>query len=215
MITAVIVSYKREANLPIIIDSLKHKEVSEIIVFNNNPDMTVAIDNVIVINSKKNFKCWAKYVIASMITTDYVLSIDDDLYLREGAIDILLKYTQKDLALGVMGLNIINGKYSIGERVNGKKITENKKVDILLGRMILTTPERMSKAIYMRNQIEGWKEKPYLATESEDIVLSFGGDNIVVSGNLIGDLSEHNISLHKREHHALNRDMAVEDLLTL
>jgi glycosyltransferase involved in cell wall biosynthesis len=221
IITAVIVSYKREENLPKIIESLKSDLIEEIIVFNNNPDKQIEVKGAIVINSQKNWRCWAKYIVSQMVKTEWVLSMDDDIMFGKDGLNILFEATRGDLEgiYGLFGVNLINGSYSKGKRIVSDKIKEKRSVDILLGRVILCKTEKMALATYSRSLIAGYRDKHYLFDEGEDIILTLankrsGFKNYVIpSSDDLGfiNLSELGQSLYKRKSHMNNRDLAVKD----
>jgi len=223
IITAVIVSYKREGNLEKIVNSLKSDLIEEIIIFNNDPDKKIEVDGVVVVNSKKNWRCWAKYIIGQMVKTDWVLSIDDDIMLGKDGLNLLFKSTQEDPGglHGLFGVNLVNGSYSKGERIYSDEIKEKQEVDILLGRVILCKTEKMAMATYFRSLIEDYRNKYYIFDESEDIILSLankklGFKNYVIpSSNDLGfiNLPEQGQSLFRRKSHKNNRDMAVKEFL--
>lgn len=220
MISAVIVSYKREANIPKIIQSLSHPAINEIVVFNNNPNSTADFKNCVHIKSNKNYKCWTKYAIGSMLINPYVLSIDDDLMLNRGTVDQLLQNKQlvdKGCNIGFFGLNLVNDSYSNGQKFKSTEIKENKRVDILLGRLVFSSPLLLSQALHFRNSLPNYQNKSYLAGEGEDIILSLAThENYLLAANKEQapiELPELGQSLHKRQQHKDNRNQAVIDAL--
>lgn len=218
-ITAVIINFKREKNLPKIINSLQHGLVKEIIIFNNNPDTWIDINGVTVINSEKNWRCWAKYVIGQMVKTPWVLSMDDDLMLGEKGLDLLWAEVEENNIYGFWGVNPVGKSYVKGNRVWTKRIDKKAGVDILLGRLILCQPYKMAYACWVRTQIPDYRDKPYIYNESEDIVLTMSnqGKNYVVPSvgdEGVIDLPEHGQSLFRRgDEHRVNRNLAVEEML--
>ena len=156
MITAFLVNYKRQGNLKQIVESiLPNKNVEEIVIFNNDPDLKLAVDGATVINSEKNWKCWAKYVVPQLVKTKWVLILDDDLMLQENTINRFLEEANKDEEgiYGLLGLNLKDGLYSKGERFHTRDVKGSVKVDILLGRLVFCKPRKLSLASYYRSRI--------------------------------------------------------------
>jgi len=223
IITAVIVNYKREGNLDKIVNSLKSDLVEEIIIFNNNPNKDIKVDGATVINSGKNWRCWAKYIISQMVKTDWVISLDDDIILGKEGLNLLVNNAKDDpeAIYGFFGVNLVNGSYSKGKRVDSNKIKEKKAVDILLGRTIFCKTEKMAMATYHRSLIEDYRNKHYIFNEGEDIILTLvnkklGFKNYVIpSSDDLGfiNLPELGQSLFRRKTHKNNRDLAVKEFL--
>jgi len=82
MITAVLLSWKRKANMPLIIEALRSQSVPvEVWVINNDGLDDFGADRLIAIpwNSGE----WARYVIAGRVTTTYTMFQDDDFMLGD------------------------------------------------------------------------------------------------------------------------------------
>lgn len=83
MITAIIQSYRRQENIPIIIEALRNQRLppSRIIVWNDNDGSgkDLHIDGIEIINTNSNeWHSCGSFLIAYFATTDYICVIDDD-----------------------------------------------------------------------------------------------------------------------------------------
>lgn len=133
-ITAVVLSWKRFKNIPIILNNLYRSEnVDEIILWNNNPDIQLSYKNkkLLLFNSPSNFGTSARWCAASLTKNPNILFIDDDLVLTPSQISILFKkYLSNNKRIyGCFGRNLENNKYAF-KPASGE-------VDIVLGRVML------------------------------------------------------------------------------
>lgn len=81
-ITAVLLSYRRKENMPLIIDALRRQTVPvEIWLINNDGLEDFGADRLIAI--PWNAGEWARYVVAGRVETDYCLFQDDDFMLGD------------------------------------------------------------------------------------------------------------------------------------
>src|SRR5512139_162923 len=139
-ITALLLSYKRQQNLREILQSLQAtKLVSEVIVWNNNPDLRLKGGAAVkVINSTHNFKAYARYAAAFLAANDLILFQDDDLVLRPDDVAALHRELTDDPGriYGVEGRNLTDGNYA-PEMVFGE-------VDIVLGRLMLFSKQLLA-----------------------------------------------------------------------
>ena len=227
MITTFVLSYKRQRNLGQIIDSIKaNKHVSEIVIFNNDPDIKVEIERVTVINGGKNWKCWVKFIFPQLIQTKWVVILDDDIMLQRNTVEWFLENAKGDEEgiYGFFGMNLNENEdkpYSKGERVNTFNIGELTKVDILLGRVIFCKTSKLAAASYFRSKIPDYQNKECLFSGNEDIVLAMANTKegysnyVMASPKDMGctNLPEGESALSKRETHFESRDAAVREML--
>lgn len=105
-VTAVLLSYKRKPNMPLIIEAIRSQTVpTEIWVINNDGSEDFGADRLIAI--PWNAGEWARYVFAARVETEYCMFQDDDFMLGdkfflEDAIDIHNRKSPVSL-LGVAG----------------------------------------------------------------------------------------------------------------
>lgn len=79
---AFILAYKREENLPAVLEGIRRQSfVKDIYVVHNWPSVK-RVDGVINIFSEKNFGCIGRHAIAQLAEAPYVLFVDDDLELK-------------------------------------------------------------------------------------------------------------------------------------
>lgn len=114
-VTAILLSWKRKPNMPLIVQAIRQQTVeTEIWVINNNGTESFGADRVICAHDNDgmmqqpwNMGEWARYVFAPRITTEYGMFQDDDFVLGddiflEDAITIHREKCPKHL-LGVAG----------------------------------------------------------------------------------------------------------------
>jgi len=131
-VTAILLSWKRPQNMPRIVDELKRSpRVSEIVLWNNDPEKNLQFSGVKVINSPRNYHCLARYCMVPLAENNEILFQDDDLVIRPEQLETIhAAYTRDPSRIyGVAGRNIVNGLYS-ADVVHGE-------CDIVLGQAML------------------------------------------------------------------------------
>ena len=106
MITAVLMSWKRKPNMPLIVEALRSQTVPvEIWMINNNGTEDFGADRTAFFYPSTGE--WARYVIAGRVETEYVMFQDDDFMLGDSTFlaDALQIHADKcsDNILGVAG----------------------------------------------------------------------------------------------------------------
>ena len=78
-VTALLLNWKRPANLPRVIDSIRRQTVPISIWLwdNSGGDDDFGVD--VVIRASENFLCWPRWLMGALAHGDYVFSLDDDL----------------------------------------------------------------------------------------------------------------------------------------
>ncbi|MFT3673647.1 hypothetical protein [Aestuariivirga sp.] len=140
-VTAVLLSWKRPNNIPLIVGQLEATGiVSEILVWNNNPDLMLRHPSIIAVNSSHNFKAYARLGLAMMAKNDTIMFHDDDLLFRPEDIIALhrLQQAAPHRIHGFMGRNLKGGQYA-REKAFGD-------VDIVLGQFMLFSKELLAQA---------------------------------------------------------------------
>lgn len=131
-ISVVLLSWRRPENLESIIDSLrKHPRVKEILVWNNNPKITLKSDHATIINSGRNFLPFARYCLVPLTTYPLIWFQDDDLLISAQQLDAIISAYSKapSRIYGCRGRNVVKGRYA-PEIVYGE-------CDIILGQSML------------------------------------------------------------------------------
>ena len=129
-ITAIIQSYRRQENIPIIIKRLKEQThpPSRIIVWNDNDGKgkDLYIDGIEIINTNSNewHNC-GSFLIAYFCTTDYICIIDDDALPGRRYFEFCLKYigNEKQILSGfgiILRSNKYTGRSEVRSRVSNK-----------------------------------------------------------------------------------------------
>lgn len=200
--SAVLLSWKRPQNLPVVIESLRAiRHIAEIVVWNNNPEHKLVIDepDVLVINAPKNYKCFARYCVAPLASHNDLWFQDDDVCLAPEQFNLLLRHYLSNPAriYGCRGRAIENGRYVAAERYGD--------VDIIIGQTLM----------FHRSLLAGLfgavgKLPPI---EEDDIAfsLSLGRKHRAVHVGKLRDLGMSDAAaLHKQSGHFARRQNAVE-----
>ena len=202
--TAILLSWKRPHNLSRIIGSLARTPlICEVMVWNNNPDITLAFPGVTVINSPRNFLCFARYCLAALASHETLWFQDDDLLVTAEQIARIDAAYRGDTSriYGIVGRDIVNGLYSADD-VYGE-------CDIVLGRAMLFHRRLLFRAF------EPLGSLPPDMTE-DDIIFSLAsvGRHVAVDVSPVEDLgSADDAALWKRPEHFDRRQKAVDFML--
>jgi len=183
-ITAVILHYypERTKNVPRIVKDLKDssRPPDEIIIFNNNPEMTYSGDGI-VINSGKNWGGRARYPIALLEPSDYYLFLDDDVSVRKNTIENFSKYAFDSCCNGYWG-KIINPDssrcYVTGKEIYGKHISEPKEVDLLVGEALFFVSFSAFKNVFKTEEM--LVKENYTFGREEDLITSMSNRPFVI-----------------------------------
>ena len=116
---AVLLSYKRPKNLPLIAKSLlKNKYISRVIISNNNPEVRMQDwfdfedERLEIVNQKVRRLPGYRFEIARQLKEQYFICIDDDLFLRPSQITTLYQALVNDPASphGIWGQKFYTGE---------------------------------------------------------------------------------------------------------
>lgn len=196
MVTILLMNYKREQNLPKIIDSLRSQTVPcEIFLWNNSGKIYENPKVDWIINSSNNVRCWSRWSMVPFASNEYVMTLDDDLcFSTNDCLELLINESKADhspgRAIGTHGVILDKkGNYypremsqqlrKVGIKIPPRhyKYPEKKMfVDILKGRLIFFRKEDL-------------KNVPMYPAETDKFMYC---DDIVVSKYLAGT--------HKRHH---------------
>lgn len=129
-ITAIIQSYRRQENIPIIIKALRNQRLppSRIIIWNDNDgsgrDLHINGIEIINTNSNKWHSC-GSFLIAYFATTDYIALIDDDILPAKDWLYFCSKNIQEKQILTGFGIKLRSNRY--GDRLGYKSTVSPKK----------------------------------------------------------------------------------------
>ena len=141
-ITAILLNWKRPENIVKTIKSIRNQSVPiKICLWNNNPEDKTKYDVDLQIDSPNNFKCYPRWMMASLIETDYIFTLDDDLILSDNNVikDTLYFYESLENNMSIVGYTgvILNQDkdYWTSEHITEPKNIDIK-VDIVKGRFM-------------------------------------------------------------------------------
>ncbi len=200
-ITAILLSWRRAHNLPRIINELAlSPRVAEIMLWNNNPEVRLDFPGVTVINSPRNFLCFARYSLVPLAAHDTIWFQDDDLLIRSDQLEAVYSAYEADPGriYGIKGRKIVNGLYSADD-VYGE-------CDIVLGQAMLFHRRLLQHAFAPLGSL------PPEVTE-DDIIFSLasGRRPFAVDVSPIEDLGSHDDeALWRQPGHFERRQAAVE-----
>lgn len=200
-LTVVLLSWKRPANIPIILEILySAKSVNEIILWNNNPELSLNYKHpkLVVINANKNLGTTARYSVALLAKNDNIMIQDDDLCYKPEQIEKIFSEYLKDKSriYGPFGRNLYNGKYRM-KNVWGE-------ADIIIGRTLLFEKNLL---INFFKFAEPWKN----LLHEDDILfsLSQAKKHFALKLGLITELSNEE-ALYKKPMHLEKRQKMVD-----
>jgi hypothetical protein len=208
IITAILLNWKRPENIVKTIKSIRDQSIPvKICLWNNNPDDKTNYDVDLQINSPNNFKCYPRWMMASLIETNYIFTLDDDLVLSDDNVieDTLNLYkrinTDDKLILGYTGVILNQDKdYWTSEHLTEPK-NEDIKVDIVKGRFMF-----MSKSLINNMTLENEET-------CEDIkVSSYSNYKLIPSilKNRLSNLDELEVGLFGSSDHNIKRSVATK-----
>ena len=206
-ITAILLNWKRPENIVKTIKSIKDQSVPvKICLWNNNPEDKTKYDVDIQIDSPSNFKCYPRWMMASLIETDYIFTLDDDLILSDNDVikDTLYFYESLENNMAIVGYTGVilneNKDYWSSEHIKYPKDT-NIIVDIVKGRFMF-----MSKSLINNMTLENEET-------CEDIKVSSYSNYKVISSILkdkLLNLDELGVGLFGTIEHNIKRTMATK-----
>lgn len=184
-VAAVVLSWRRPANVPVVVEALRRQAaVSEVYVWHNRPS-AAAVAGAVNVFCESNLKCRVRHAFAQALGADYVLFIDDDIYpsvdLSSHLHDAIARAGDKSV-LGVFGVVAGPGAagYSAGvhlhgheeDRIgrNGRLVPELTAVDVVKGRLHLIRRDRLA-AVWATTDSFPLSDRQ---KEEDDILLSAG-----------------------------------------
>lgn len=180
MISAIILSWNRIDNLiGLLHEYSQYRIVSEIIVFNNNPqhDLKSTIEGInpgiILIQTNKDLGMYTRFAAAGLASNNCILYVDDDIFVPESTVAEL--HTRWLAAPGQC--HGTHGRNAIGGYVPLDRFGQ---VKIVLTRCLMTSKENCLRAFRLALQFEHLNSFP--KGNGEDIILSYS--SILSSGSL-------------------------------
>jgi Glycosyl transferase family 64 domain len=131
LFTAILLSWRRRQNLPMIVRTLRSiPQVAEILVWNNSPE-PLHLEGASVVQAPQNFGCLPRYSLVPLAKHDNIFFQDDDLLIEAGHFAMLLSGYAADPSriYGLRGRNLRDGKY-VFEDAYGE-------VDVVLGQSMM------------------------------------------------------------------------------
>ena len=206
-ITAILLNWKRPENIVKTIKSIRNQSVPiKICLWNNNPEDKTKYDVDLQIDSPNNFKCYPRWMMASLIETDYIFTLDDDLILSDNNVikDTLYFYESLENNMSIVGYTgvILNQDkdYWTSEHITEPKNIDIK-VDIVKGRFMF-----MNKSLINNITLENEET-------CEDIkVSSYSNYKVIPSilKNRLSNLDELGVGLFGSNNHNLKRSIATK-----
>lgn len=138
--TALLVNWQRPDNMAKVIHSLRLQSVPvEVILWNNNESDDSDYDADLQINCSENKLCYPRWLCAYFASTDFVFTLDDDLYIRtpdtiEQCIEFM-KGRPVDTILGQTGVRLKEVDYWNSEHVLAPT-SNDEAVDVVKGRFM-------------------------------------------------------------------------------
>ena len=215
-ICAIVLSWKREKNIPFVVEGLKKQSfIDDILIFHNSP-ASKKIPDCINIVSELNLGCMVRHSIADLLDYDYFVFSDDDFCLRGDLTKVILPYINShgsESVLGFFGREL--AKDSAEPYTSGKSVTTDtfKPVDIVKGRFYIMSKRSLralaesefnTKCLRSEDDIRANVTCQYYF-EKPSYLLPF-------SKEYVEELPEPH-ALHERSFHNEYRDTAVTDAI--
>jgi hypothetical protein len=202
--TAILLSWRRPHNLPPIIEALAGSpRIGEIMLWNNNPEVRLDFPGVTVINSPRNFLCFARYSLVPLAAHDTIWFQDDDLLLSNAQLEAMYAAYLPDPSriYGRVGRNLVDGLYSADD-VYGD-------CDIVLGQTMLFHRNLLHYAFTPLGALP-----PDLAEDDIIFSLATARRHLAVEVGPIEDLGmDDGVALWRRPDHFERRQRAVDFML--
>jgi hypothetical protein len=198
--SAVVLSWKRPHNIPIIVEALHAiPHIREIIVWNNDPEVTVDAPGALVFNAPKNYGCFPRYCVAPLAAYDNLWFQDDDICVHADQFELVRRRYVEDggRIYGFRGRVIENGRYVMAD-VYGE-------VDIVIGQTMMFHRSLLSAVFRVIGKL------PPIVEDDIAFCLSVGRKHYAVHAGTLHNLGmEDAVALHTRPGHAQRRQAAVD-----
>lgn len=207
--TALLLNWKRPGNMKKVIACLKEQTVGvEIFLWNNNKKDACKYAVDVKVHSSQNFLCWPRWLMASLARTEFVFTLDDDVFLTrptviQECIDFFRRHNPpSDTILGIYGVKLDEHmNYKQSNHIRRPKQARN--VDIVKGRFMF-----MKRAFVQ--SIPMGHELP----RGDDIYISSFSEHKLIPAflnNAWKDLPEGDVALYgQKKFHKRYRQEAVD-----
>jgi len=178
LVTVIVLNFARSCNIPIIIDSIKSQTIlAEITIWNNGRIDPNDWQSNMEIYCSQNLYCWPRWFLASQVSTEFVVCMDDDICpispdSLEAIISIIPSRSKSPQLVGIEGVLLRPGapyfpKYGRpwlrpgGPPDDGKSslhlgyVNNRTSVDIVKGRFVAARTEYFS-ALPMRTPYQNY-----------------------------------------------------------
>lgn len=206
-ITAILLNWKRPENIVKTIKSIRDQSVPvKICLWNNNSEDKTKYDVDLQIDSPSNFKCYPRWMMASLIESDYIFTLDDDLILSDNDVirDTLYFYESlgnNTTIVGYTGVILNEDKDYWSSQHIGYPEDSTIKVDIVKERFMFLS-KNLVKNVTLENE-----------ETCEDIKISSYSNFKLVPSLLKGrltNLDEMGVGLFGSNDHNLKRTIATK-----
>lgn len=194
------------------IQSIRSQSVPiEILLWNNNSDDTTQYDVDLQVNSSQNLMCWPRWFLANYADSEYVFSLDDDVFFKDSTVIAdCIAYTKEHVcSIGYSGV-ILNDKkeYLESKHIYIPKRSTDVEVDIIKGRFMF---HHISFLDTMRMFPHRDIQKYGSRIEDDIILSSFLGKKIIPSflRDRLQEL-ESNDALYEQSEHLDSRQETVQ-----
>lgn len=167
MLSTVILSWKRPEWVHEIIDSIRHSGfIDEIVVWNNNKDISYSNANARVVNCQEDFGLFTRFTASTLCKNEAVLFLDDDMLVEVETLLALFQEWRKfpGVLHGVCGRNLTYDKqYKFGDDYG--------QVPIVLTKCVITTRSICRQVLACQEWFRDLPGTP--VGNGEDIIMSY------------------------------------------
>lgn len=169
MITALLLNYKRQNNLKIIINCLKKQSIPiKIFLWNNNYEDKYVYPVDLQIDSSLNLMCSPRWLMSGYSDSEYFFSLDDDLTIKDNNfIFECYEYCKyNNCAVGYQGVKLNKAKQYWTSMHLSPDPHKDTSVDIIKGRFLFCSKQHLSQVNF-----NNYQKKDNFRIE-DDIILS-------------------------------------------
>jgi GT2 family glycosyltransferase len=134
--TAILLNYQRPENMVKVIASVRMQQPAvDIWLWNNNPKDARVYDVDEQFNASSNFVCWPRWLMAGLVKSKYIFTLDDDLMFTDvNIIQDCVDYMESNKVdiIGYIGVQLKGGNYWTGNHIKAGGKDHN--VDVVKGR---------------------------------------------------------------------------------